>query len=56
MKLEMILEKEGYEVQERAGKFLLVDIVGAFIDSEHSTMQELEAYVREHIEPGALLD
>jgi hypothetical protein len=34
----------------------LIDLVGNFIDSQHQTIEDLEAYVRENIEPMALLD
>jgi len=56
LKIEAILEKEGYKIAQQGNQFLLVDIVGEFTDSVHPTMEELEAYVREHIEPAALLD
>jgi hypothetical protein len=71
MELQMILDQEGYEVvtlpegqqefnrfevDKNSGKYLLIDLVGNFIDSQHQTIEDLEAYVRENIEPMALLD
>ena len=46
---EQQLEQEGYQVLEQEGKFLLIDLVGEFIDSEHTTMDAVREYCAKNV-------
>ena len=41
---EIMLERSGYLAIERDGKHILFDLVGEFIDSDHSTKKDLIEY------------
>lgn len=45
MNYEAMLERLGYLAIERDGKHVLFDLIGEFVDSEHSTNEELRKYV-----------
>lgn len=46
---EQLLEQEGYEVLERDGGFLLVDLVGEFVDSQHDSMESVKEYCEKNV-------
>ena len=46
---EQQLEQEGYQVIEQEGKFLLVDLLGQFIDSEHMSMESVREYCAKNV-------
>jgi len=43
------LAQEGYEVRERDGKFLLIDLLGEFIDSEHDSLEAVREYCAKNV-------
>ena len=43
------LKFEGYEVVEQAGEFLLVDLLGQFIDSRHPDAESLRQYCEHNV-------
>ena len=47
--LKQLLKKEGYQVLKKSGKFYLIDLLGEFVDSNHNTEDDLEAYVDKYI-------
>ena len=43
------LAQEGYKVWAVDGKFLLVDLVGEFIDSQHDSLEALREYCAKNV-------
>ena len=43
------LKFEGYEVEEQQGEFLLVDLLGQFIDSRHPDAESLVRYCEKNV-------
>jgi len=43
------LEREGYEVLERDGVFLLIDFLGQFVDSQHDSLESLREYCEKNV-------
>ena len=43
------LKFEGYEVEEQAGEFLLVDLLGQFLDSRHPDAESLRQYCERNV-------
>ena len=43
------LKFEGYEVEEQQGEFLLVDLLGQFIDSRHPDAEALVRYCDKNV-------
>ena len=43
------LKFEGYEVEEQDGEFLLVDLLGQFIDSRHQDAESLVRYCERNV-------
>ena len=43
------LRFEGYEVEEQQGEFLLVDLLGQFIDSRHPDAESLRQYCERNV-------
>jgi len=43
------LAQEGYRVPAVDGKFLLIDVLGEFIDSEHTTLEALREYCAKNV-------
>lgn len=46
---EQQLKKEGYQVWAVDGKFLLVDLVGEFVDSQHDSMESVKEYCEKNV-------
>jgi len=46
---EQQLAQEGYRVWAVDGRFLLIDVLGEFVDSEHSTMEALREYCAKNV-------
>jgi len=43
------LKQEGYAVLERDGEFLLIDLLGEFVDSRHQSTQSLVEYCEKNV-------
>jgi len=43
------LKQEGYAVWERDGHFLLVDLIGEFVDSRHQDLESLVRYCEQNV-------
>ena len=43
------LKQEGYRVWAVDGKYLLIDLVGEFVDSEHDSMEALREYCEKNV-------
>ena len=43
------LAQEGYKVWAVDGKFLLVDLVGEFIDSQHDSLESVKQYCAKNV-------
>ena len=43
------LAQEGYKVWAVDGKYLLVDLVGEFVDSEHDSLESVKEYCRKNV-------
>jgi len=46
---EQQLAQEGYRVWAVDGKFLLIDLLGEFIDSEHESLEALREYCAKNV-------
>jgi len=46
---EQQLAQEGYRVWAVDGKFLLVDLLGEFIDSEHDSLESVREYCAKNV-------
>ena len=46
---EQQLAQEGYRVWAVDGRFLLIDVLGEVVDSEHSTMEALREYCAKNV-------
>ena len=43
------LKQEGYEVHEQDGEFLLIDLLGQFVDSRHQDLESLRRYCEKNV-------
>lgn len=43
------LAQEGYQVLERDGVFLLIDLLGEFVDSQHDSLEALREYCAKNV-------
>jgi hypothetical protein len=46
---EQQLAQEGYRVWAVDGKFLLIDLVGEFVDSEHDSLESVREYCEKNV-------
>jgi len=46
---EQQLEQEGYRVWAVDGRFLLIDVLGEFIDSEHDSLESVREYCAKNV-------
>jgi hypothetical protein len=46
---QQLLEQEGYKVWAVDGRFLLVDLVGEFVDSQHDSMESVKQYCEKNV-------
>ena len=43
------LKQEGYKVWAVDGKYLLVDLLGEFVDSQHDSLDSVREYCRKNV-------